>query len=633
MVSTLVFDPSLVALTLAVILTPLGSALICFFVRGNRRFIPVLACLFIGMAGVGSGVLMARIFPSVAVATIPWFSAGADTIQVGLLLNPYSTVMLSVVLIISTLVHVYSIGYLAGDPHTHRYFSWLGFFTFAMIGFVVSSNLLVTFCFWELIGLSSYRLIGHWQEKKVAARAATKAFMVNRVGDLGFLLALMILWSHAGTLNIQELSQISLSSPVSTMVGLCLLLAVTGKSAQFPFFHWLPDAMAGPTPVSALIHAATMVAAGVFLLIQLSFLFSPMALLVTSGIGLLTLLIGAWGAFTQFDLKKILAYSTISQLGLMVAAVGMGNQTGAFFHLMTHAFFKAGLFLMAGILIHQFSQPGSEPVQDIRHMSGWSNSNRLLALCLLILGASLIGVPLTSGFLSKELMLSHALENASDSLEWGQVIILILGSVLTTAYTFRMLFYLLSPSPAHLVHKAPVVLMVPVILLTFLSLFMVVSNSPWAISGWAGAFEPVTPALSTLFISVATVITGIVFSWLLYKEKPTADFSPRQVPQFFPDWMQQHIFVKFTLAMAEGSRQLDLKWIDGILHTITYVYVTFSFVVGWFDRTIVDGTVSFATHIVAGVGRLFRGLMNGKIQSYIAWGLLAILSLMVWILY
>jgi NADH-quinone oxidoreductase subunit L len=136
-----------------------------------------------------------------------------------------------------------------------------------------------------------------------------------------------------------------------------------------------------------------------------------------------------------------------------------------------------------------------------------------------------------------------------------------------------------------------------------------------------------------LFISVATVITGIVFSWLLYKEKPTTDFSPHQVPQFFPDWMQQHIFVKFTLAMAEGSRQLDLKWIDGIVHTITYVYVTFSFVVGWFDRTIVDGTVSFATYIVAGVGRLFRGLMNGKIQSYIAWGLLAILSLMVWILY
>jgi NADH-quinone oxidoreductase subunit L len=633
MVNNVVVDPALIGLTLAVILSPLLSALICFFVRGNRWFVPVIACLIIGMAGIGSGVLMLRIFPSVAVSTIPWFSAGADTIQAGLLLNPYSTVMLSVVLIISAVVHVYSIGYLAGDPHTHRYFSWLGFFTFAMIGFVLSSNLLMTFCFWELIGLSSYRLIGHWQEKKVAAMAATKAFMVNRVGDLGFLLALMMLWSHAGTLNIQELSQISLPSAIQTIVGLCLLLAVTGKSAQFPLFHWLPDAMAGPTPVSALIHAATLVAAGVFLLIQLSFLFSPMALMVTSVIGWLTLLIGAWGAFTQFDLKRILAYSTISQLGLMVAAVGMGNQTGAFFHLMTHAFFKAGLFLMAGILIHQFSQPGSEPVQDIRHLGGWTNQNRLLALCLLILGASLMGVPLTSGFLSKELMLSHAWENASGYFEWVQVIILMAGSVLTAAYTFRMLFYILSPSPTQLVHKAPVIMFLPVILLTFLSLFIVVSNSPGSISGWAGAFEPVAPGLSTLFISVATVITGIVFSWFLYKEKPAADFSPRQVPQFFPDWIQQRIFVKFTWAMAEGSRQLDLKWIDGMLHTLTYVYVTFSFVVGWIDRTLVDGSVGFATRIAAGVGRLFRGLMNGKIQSYIAWGLLAILSLMVWILY
>jgi NADH-quinone oxidoreductase subunit L len=264
---------------------------------------------------------------------------------------------------------------LAGDPAFRQYFAMLGFFTFSMLGVVVADNLLFVFIFWELVGFSSYMLIGHWKEKPEAADAAKRAFLFNRVGDIGFLIGLMILWTHAGSFNITDLASFSGENTWMTAASLCIFCGAIGKSAQFPLFSWLPDAMEGPTPVSALIHAATMVAAGIFLLARIDFLFTPAALNVVVITGTLTALAGALSALVQHDIKKILAYSTISQLGLMVVALGAGAPEAAMLHLFTHAFFKACLFLAAGAVIHSLHQAQhkshlSLDVQDIRNLGG-----------------------------------------------------------------------------------------------------------------------------------------------------------------------------------------------------------------------------------------------------------------------
>ena len=292
-----------------------------------------------------------------------------------MLLDNNALIMVVVVSFVSFFVHVYSIGYMANDSALPRYFALLGFFTFAMLGLVMSGNLLVAFCFWELVGFGSYRLIGHWHEKLSAAKASTKSFIINRLGDLGFLIGMMILWSWTGNLEISTFDFSGVPTFWMTAAGICIFMGVIGKSAQFPLFHWLPDAMEGPTPVSALIHAATMVAAGVFLLIRIAVLFNADALIVISIIGAITTILGALGALFQFDIKKILAYSTISQLGFMVMAIGAGAAQGGFMHLLHHAFFKAGLFLGAGAIIHAMHQAyhyNAVPVdvQDIRNLGG-----------------------------------------------------------------------------------------------------------------------------------------------------------------------------------------------------------------------------------------------------------------------
>ena len=252
-----------------------------------------------------------------------WFVIGGHTFSAGVFVNILSATMLLVVTFISFLVHVYSIGYMAGDASLRKYFAMLGLFTFSMLAIVLADNLLLLFVGWELVGFSSYMLIGHWKEKPEAARAAKKAFILNRIGDAGFLVGLMILWTNHGSFDISGVSSMEHFSSWQTAASLCLFCGVIGKSAQFPLLTWLPDAMEGPTPVSALIHAATMVAAGVYLMIRIFPFFTPTTLDVVSVIGIITALVGACAALGQYDIKKILAYSTISQLGLMVTAVGL----------------------------------------------------------------------------------------------------------------------------------------------------------------------------------------------------------------------------------------------------------------------------------------------------------------------
>jgi NADH-quinone oxidoreductase subunit L len=345
-------------------------------------------------------------------------------------------------------VHLYSSGYMAADSALKRYFAMLGFFTFAMLGLVLADNLLLIFVFWELVGFSSYLLIGHWTEQPGVATAATKAFVINRIGDIGFLAGLFIIWSNTGTFSIAELSGGTEIFSWQSSATLCLLWGAIGKSAQFPLFTWLPDAMAGPTPVSALIHAATMVAAGVFLLARTYFLFTPEVLLIVTAVGTVTALAGGLAALGQYDIKKILAYSTISQLGLMVIAIGVGSTNAFMLHLFTHAFFKAGLFLAAGSVIHTLEQARHSTndtinIQDIRHLGGLKKFLPITFIVFVICGASLAGIPLFSGFLSKEAIISQTLNWAGEDFSWRWIIpgAIFLSSLLTALYVFRLIWY------------------------------------------------------------------------------------------------------------------------------------------------------------------------------------------------
>ncbi|MCU0418127.1 MAG: NADH-quinone oxidoreductase subunit L [Cyclobacteriaceae bacterium] len=608
---------------------PLVSFVVSFWMGPRYGWlVPLMATALLLAGWVCTTVILVDHSAGTSHFAVPWFSLGTDVIPIGWWLSPRSVTMLWVVYTISLLVHVYSIGYMAGEGGIARYFAWLGFFTFAMGGLVVSSNLLVTFCCWELVGLSSYRLIGHWHQQPAAGAAATKAFLVNRLGDIGLLVALMLLWSRAGTLDMPALTAMALSEETKTAVGLCVLLALAGKSAQFPLLHWLPDAMAGPTPVSALIHAATMVAAGVYLFVQLHFLFSADALAVAAVVGLLTLFVGGWGALTQFDVKKILAYSTISQLGLMVAGVALASPEAGFAHLFTHAFFKAGLFLGAGALIHAVSRHGHAPQQDIRHMGGLWQSHRLVLVCFAVCAASLAGMPLTSGFLSKEGLLLHVRHH---SFYFG---VMATASFVTTLYSARMVFYLLSPTPqAAATHPVPAIMQLPLFVLSVGSLFIGLSASPLSIQSWWPVFDAIESAPWVMVVSLAVLVVGVGVAWRLYRHRPTATLHARWVPQTWLDAAQKHIAVTPALQASRLTHHADRRWLDGVLHAASYGYVTCSFVIGWVDRVLIDGWVTTVTHAAKGGGKLFRSLVNGKIQSYLAWGMLALLSFMVWMLY
>ncbi|MEJ2506308.1 MAG: NADH-quinone oxidoreductase subunit L, partial [Ignavibacteriaceae bacterium] len=329
---------------------------------------------------------------------------GEIKINLGILIDNISTLMMVVVMLISFLVHIFSIEYMRGDPRYNRYFASLGLFTFSMSGIVLTHNILMMYIFWELVGVSSYLLIGFWFEKKSAADAGKKAFIVNRIGDIGMFIGILILFTtyHTFTFDdiFQQISQGHLpfdSGFWLTITGLLIFAGAIGKSAQVPLHVWLPDAMEGPTPVSALIHAATMVAAGVYLVVRIFGILTADAMLIIAIIGALSAFIPATIALTQNDIKRVLAYSTVSQLGYMIMALGVGAFKFAFFHLITHAFFKACLFLGSGSVIHAMHHE-----QDIRNMGGLRKKMPVTYYTFLIASVAISGVPLTSGFLSKD---------------------------------------------------------------------------------------------------------------------------------------------------------------------------------------------------------------------------------------
>ncbi len=629
---------------LCALATPLLSAIVCALIRDRYSWVVSFVAPLMMLVCTGSAALVfLQSWNAVpAEAAVPWFVLDGQTFEISLLINNDAAIMMLVVAVVSFLVHVYSTGYMADDQAPQRYFAMLGFFTFAMLGVVVAGNLLMLFMFWELVGFSSYMLIGHWNEKPAAADAAKRAFLLNRVGDAGFVAGLMAVWTAYGTFDIAEIVASGTPGVWPTIAGIGLFLGVAGKSAQLPLFPWLPKAMEGPTPVSALIHAATMVAAGVYLLVRVSPLFTPLVQDFIALVGVATAVAGALAALGQTDIKRILAYSTMSQLGLMVMAVGAGNPSAAMLHLLAHAFFKAGLFLAAGNVIHALhraqhhSHAASFDVQDVRNLGGLRKALPVTFIGFIVCGSALAGLPLSGGFLSKEAILETVLNWTSGGVSWRWIIVAgaFLVSFLTPLYTFRLIWNVFmgeeKRTSSLTVVETPAVMRTPVMLLSFASIWLVWSLHPLQHDGWVftslgGTTSHAYPLLGPL--SVAWVILAIGMAYAFRNRSINGGVLKEA---FYVDTLLVRAVEQPFLQLAERSLRADTKWIDGVVHGIAYAHTITSHVVGWIDRTLVDGVVDGIGNTVRFIGFLARRFQRGGVQLYVFWALLTIIIFIIW---
>lgn len=617
---------------------PLLSFLFCLLISRRYSWLAsLLGPLLLFLSAICSVVVFAQVWHEQPFAyAIEWFKIGGIQLTAGVLINDLTALMLIVVTIVSFLVHLFSIGYMAGDTGEKRYFAMLGLFTFSMLGIVMADNLLLVFIFWELVGFSSYMLIGHWKERPTAAAAAKKAFLLNRIGDAGFLIGLMILWSTHHSFNLTDLT--GAASGWNTAAALLLFCGVIGKSAQFPLLSWLPDAMEGPTPVSALIHAATMVAAGVFLLARVNFMFTAPALAVVAIVGIITALLGASAALVQNDIKRILAFSTISQLGLMVTAIGAGAPEAAILHLFTHAFFKACLFLCAGSVIHALHRAQHEShahfdVQDIRNLGGLRTKLPFTFLAVLISGAALSGIPFFSGFLSKEAIFNalYLWKGTALNGRWIIFALAFVVSFLTVIYMTRFvmkIFFGTETTTLHLpVSEPPQIMRAPIALLALASGWFVVSWNPLNPHGWLLTSGSHNTGL-TIF-SIAWIVLALVVSYMLYRRDLwlRSDFL---LQAFYLDRLYHWVAVTPVLVLADMTGRFDRNVIDRFLHGVAYFQVTVSFITGWIDSAIIDGFVNFMATVSRNIGWFTRSFQSGKIQLYVFWAAFAIIIFLIW---
>jgi len=612
-----------------ILLLPLfAAASIALFTAKNRDLSAKLSIGAVSLGFVGSLILLvAYRGEAVPQSALPWMHVGNLYLDLGVQMDAISQLMLLIVTGVGGLIHIYSYGYMAEDRSLSRFFASLSLFTFSMLGIVLASNFVQMFIFWELVGLSSYLLIGFWYEKPSAADAAKKAFITNRLGDFGFILGIIIVWSVLGTVDFGAAKDLLTSNPaalgsLATVAGLLIFCGAMGKSAQFPLHVWLPDAMEGPTPVSALIHAATMVAAGVYMLCRTFFLFQatpawPEALAWLGGIsaldiiawiGGITALLAALIAVQQDDIKRILAYSTLSQLGYMVMAVGLAAPTAAMYHLTTHAFFKALLFLGAGAVIHSMHHE-----QDIWKMGGLKSKVPTTYWTFMIGTLALCGLPPFSGFYSKDAILAAALEP-------GHVrpLLFALGvgvAMLTTFYMFRLVFVVFqgghrSKHSEH-AHESPRVMTVPLMFLAIPSALaglwgidafvnkLLPATHAIEYHGWFNAIlEPINHAPMAVF-GLLAVAAGWLLAWNLYGGKVEEDPIP---------WRFTHLAdaMKCRFYFDEVYR-----FFIGITHE------ALSRVAAWFDQWIIGGLfVKGAALGVEITGRLLRLVQTGNIQTY-----------------
>jgi NADH-quinone oxidoreductase subunit L len=554
--------------------------------------------------------------------TWAWIPAGAGPLAtVGVLADADSTLMLALVALVSFLVQVYSVGYLEHEPPgaLGRYYAYQSLFAFSMMGLVLAPNFVQLFIGWELVGLCSYLLIGYWYQKPEAARAAVKAFWTTKAGDMGLLIGIVLLWRQTGTFDFIELLQI-VDAGALPLAGLgwitfCIYLGAVGKSAQFPLHVWLPDAMEGPTPVSALIHAATMVTAGVYLLTRTVWLFAltPEVLALVGWVGAFTALLAAVLACVQSDIKRVLAYSTVSQLSYMMAAIGAGFAGAGFLHLLTHGIFKALLFLAAGAVIHAVG------TNDIFAMGGLARRMPQTASVFIIGTLSLVGIPFFAGFFSKEEILGAVWAGGLTA----PFAMLVLAAFLTAFYMFRVVFIAFfgpgqpeAPAagrpadghdPAGHAHDAPAIMAGPLWILAVMAvgiglLFTVHRPEPeFASPGW---LQP---------LAVAVALGGILLAWLTY---------------------QRRAIDATTLAAAFGPiREAALArfWLDDLFEVLYRGFLlAFSWAVGWVDRYLVDGIVNVLSAWTLTGGDRLRRIQSGQPQDYVYGVALGLLALIVW---
>ncbi len=597
-----------------------------------------------------------------------WFTIGATKLYAGVLLNNLSVLMLLLVSLIALPVHIYSTTYMKSDERYKRYFTYLSFFCFSMLALVVADNLFLLYGFWELVGFSSYLLIGFWFTKEKAVQANKKAFIMNRVGDVGLLVAILIIFTQYHTADITSLfgdnalvkdsSQIPANLQYIACAG--IFLAVAAKSAQFPLHTWLPDAMEGPTSVSALIHAATMVAAGVFLLGRVYPMFNTAELNILAVIGCFTAFMAATIALTQNDLKRILAYSTISQLGFMIMAMGIGAYASSLFHLVTHAFFKCLLFLVAGIVIHQMQHIKEKndldiDPQNILHMGGLRKKMPLTFIVAVIASLALIGVPLTSGFLSKDGILVRAFE-WSDDKSWVYRLIplgAIVSSLLTAFYIGRLMvkvffgeFRLLKANPHIKIHladggwqyKVPLVFLAVCCLFPIFSINPLIFEHAWLLKGFSQPDQLERLNIYHSIIPIGANILNILVlyaAYAIYVKRNTFTFDQKSFlfrlsyHEWYIDKFYSAAIVKPVLALSRGISWFDKNIIDGFINLLKNVVLILSTITAWMDKYIIDGFLHLLTTIVQQSGNFARSFQSGKVQYYLFSMLAIILALFI----
>ena len=592
-------------------------------------FLPLLAAVVIALftqhdrklsAGLSVGAVVAGFVLSLVFiklngwapaheVSVAWLTIGDLQADFGLHFDPLSLLMMLIVTGVASAIHIYSWGYMSEDRSLPRYFACLSLFTFSMLGIVLANNFLQLFIFWELVGVSSYLLIGFWFERPAAADAGKKAFITNRLGDFGFLLGILTAWAWFGSLNFAEVNKGMADWKgehwLLTVAGLLIFCGAMGKSAQFPLHVWLPDAMEGPTPVSALIHAATMVAAGVYMLCRVFFIFTPDALTVIAWIGGFTALLSAVIAVQQDDIKRILAYSTLSQLGYMVMAVGLHGPTQAMFHLTTHAFFKALLFLGAGSVILAVHHE-----QDIWKMGGLRTKMPVTFWTFMVGTLALAGVPPFSGFYSKDGILAQAAQHSLPLFVVGAVV-----AALTTFYMFRLVFVAFlgksrSEAAGH-AQESPPVMVWPLRILAFFSVVggligieelygtqLATEHTEHAVSFGQQLIGPFIHAPLAVGVGLLAVVIGYAAAYALYA-KAAKDPLPEKLGalsramrnRFYFDELYQATVIRFHDFLAAAA--------------------------DWFDRCVIAGVGVRGTHGTTELaGRALRLLQTGNLQTY-----------------
>ncbi len=676
----------LLQLSTVVLLLPLFSfLLLIFFGKRLPRQGDTIATSILGLALLSSlAILILKLnlyHETLINFTFTWVDFGNVAVlghlklDLGIMIDNVTAIMLVVVTLVSFLVHLFSTVYMAGDIRYSRYFAFLGFFSFSMLGIVITNNFFMMYVFWELVGISSYLLIGHWYEKKSAADASKKAFIVNRIGDVGMFIGINILWANFHTLTFDGVFSAIAAGQIPfesnswlTAAGILIFCGAIGKSAQFPLHVWLPDAMEGPTPVSALIHAATMVAAGVYLVARAFPLFTADALVFIAYTGAITAFISATIAIAQNDIKKVLAYSTVSQLGYMVMGLGVGAYTAGFFHLVTHAAFKAGLFLGSGSVIHAMHHAlhhqhdhDTDP-QDLRNMGGLKNKMPLTFWTFVVFTLAISGVPLTSGFLSKDEILAGTLAFGRLS---GHMLIPVIGFLvagLTAFYMFRIVILAFlgehkdATRSEHL-HESPKPMTIPLIVLACLSFFAFYSFNPiGASSGWffhaverpmsvvpnavaAASSEVFEEALheehsTAMALSLSVAGIGILLAFTTYYwKKINADAIAKAlapvhtflVNKWYFDELYDVTAVAGTFGFSRLLAWFDNTVIDGVVNGVGVVTKFTSFASGKFDNIVVDGFVNLVAYLAGFFGLMFRKVQTGRVQTYIAFVLLGVM--------